>query len=362
MSEEPLKIIRGFIETLPYGIMILDRDGQVTAMNRNCSFMLNIRSVDNLGRFYGEIIEPRLKSIIDQFVQHIKEAGFVIEHQVKVTLPGNVQIMIGISGTVLCDEQVQNYGILLIFREMTATQELERMREIDALKTDFVATVSHDLKAPLTSICGYADVLIMFSPDKFNKEEMEYLKIIKQEGLRLTRMINDMLNVAAIEAGSLSLKTELCSLKEVLHNVIRIAVLNRDRYAFSVEIGDDIPRLWLDKEQMIRVFLNLINNAVKYSPEGGGVDIKSRRLGENIYIDIIDQGMGMSPETVSRLFQKFFRADTNKIKNIKGTGLGLVITKGIVEAHGGTIAVTSEEGKGSTFSVILPISLEHHKP
>ena len=361
LSEEAQNILRTVIETLPYGIMLIDWEGKVLGMNRNLSFMLNIATPGSSRKHYSEILDEPLKAIFDKLIEDTKKYGFVFERHNKISLAGNIPILVGMSSSVLRNDQGVPFGISVICRDMSATQELERMREIDKLKTDFLATVSHDLKAPLTSICGYADVLIKFSGDKFNSEELGFLQIINEEGMRLTRMINDMLNVATIESGALKLKSEQVILGDIIHEVIKVSLMQNKKINFIVNIDSKIPSLWLDKGKMMNVFLNLVNNAIKYSSDEGTIRIEGYVKDENVYIEVIDRGVGMSQEMLSHLFEKFFRGDSNKTRGIKGTGLGLVIAKGIVEAHGGSITVKSQLGEGSTFSVILPLRLSNHK-
>ena len=354
-------IIGSVIEALPYGVILIDLEGNVLGINRNISFMLNISETAPCQKHYTDILDESLKVIFEELIRETKKLGAVLERQVEIFLFGTVSIFVGISGSVLKDGEGSPFGIIITCREMTATQELERMRELDKLKSDFISMVSHDLKSPLTSICGYADVLLQFSGEEFNNEETEYLQIIKKEGLRLTKMINNMLNVAAIESGTIHLNLEETALKDIILEVIKISAVDEGKYDFSVTLAPEIPILRLDKEQMVRVFLNLVNNAVKYSPNGGSIKVEGYIKEKNVCVDVSDNGIGMSQETLSHLFEKFFRANSEEVKEIKGTGLGLVIIKGIVEAHGGCIVVKSQAGEGSTFSVILPYRLSTHK-
>ena len=349
-------------ETLPYGILILDTEDRIIGINRNCSFFLNITDPEPQARTYRQVLSENIEGSLSRVIQETRDKGYMLERTLRLSLSGGVQITAAVSSSLLCETGGIIYGMVIVFKEMTASQELERMRELDELKSLFISTVSHDLKAPLTSICGYADVLLQFSGEKLDEEETEYVRIIKQEGLRLTNMINDMLNVASIESGNLHLRPVLCSVKDILYDVLKVSVIDKARHSFFVDLEEGLPALWLDRDQMVRVFINLINNAVKYSPEGGTIKLRAYVKERNLQVDVIDPGVGMSQETLNHLFEKFFRARSDAVSQIKGTGLGLVITKGIVEEHGGIMAVKSNEGKGSTFSVILPLRLSEHKP
>jgi signal transduction histidine kinase len=267
-----------------------------------------------------------------------------------------------LSGSFLQSDDKPHNEIVVVCREMSARQEIERMKELEKLKTDFMSSITHDLKAPLTSIIGYADLLLETSKEGMTAEEIEYVSIIKQEGVRLTRMINDILNATRIEYGRLQLSPEQVFLKDIIEEVVKKFGIHKDKFNFTVTADSSLPQLWLDRELIERVFMNLVSNAVKYSPDGGSIKVDIYVQGQNVRVDVIDSGIGLSPESLSHIFEKFFRVRSEATKGIGGTGLGLVIVKGIVEAHGGSMTVSSTHGQGSIFSVILPLALERHKP
>jgi signal transduction histidine kinase len=363
ISDDNLKsFFHNFIESLPCGVMILDGCGNIVDLNRNISFMMNILGSEPVGSHYSSLLGPKLKNIFDKLMEGIMAQGFVLDLEAPLSVGTESEVMLSLSGSFLLDEDKPRNEVIVFCREMTARQEIERMRQLEKLKNDFISSITHDLKAPLTSVIGYSDLLLETCADKLQPEEAEYLGIIKQEGMRLTRMINDILNVAKIESGKLQLKPEQIHIKEIIDEVMKVAGAQKDKYSFEASIDNSIPNLWMDKELITRVVMNLVSNAIKYSPQGGQVKVSAYILEENLRIDVSDQGMGMSEESLAHLFEKFFRVKSDATKGISGTGLGLVITKGIVEAHGGSMNVASQLGKGSTFSVILPLSLQSHKP
>ncbi|MCM8774097.1 MAG: ATP-binding protein [Candidatus Omnitrophica bacterium] len=350
--------IHSLIESLPYGIMVLDHDDRIQELNRNFSFIFNINIADVKGKNYKDVIESKFVDVFSNLIEDTKVKGFVMDRQISVPILGGVEITIALSGSALKDKDNNFYGLTIICREMTATRELERMRELDKLKSDFISSVSHDLKTPLTSIIGYTDILMQLAKEKSLSEESDYLKIIMQEAMRFARMIDDIINMAKIESGKLQLKKELASLKEIVEEVIKIVIVQAEKFKFIVNFDNSIPLISIDKVQMKRVFLNLVSNAIKYSPQGGEIRIDGYTKGDNVYVDVIDHGIGMSEEALSHMFEKFYRVESDATKGITGTGLGLAITKGIIEAHGGTIVVRSKLGEGSTFSVIFPLTMK----
>lgn len=353
---------RNFIESLPYGVMILNAEGNILELNRNISFMLNILGLDPVNSHYSQVLSSHLKPTFDRLLEGIKEHGFVLELEVPLSVGTGLEVVMSLSGSFLQNEDKPHNEIVVVCREMSARQEIERMKELEKLKTDFMSSITHDLKAPLTSIIGYADLLLETSQEKMPPEEIEYVGIIKQEGVRLTRMINDILNATRIEYGRLELSPEQVTLKEIIEEVVKKFGIHKDKFNFTVTADSQLPLLWLDREFVERVFMNLVSNAVKYSPDGGLIKIDIYAQGSNVRVDVIDNGIGLSQESLSHVFEKFFRVKSEATKGIGGTGLGLVIVKGIVEAHGGSMTVSSTSGQGSIFSVILPLALERHKP
>lgn len=347
------------IECLPYGIMLLDSCGIIQEFNKNIAFMLNLSGLSR-NKTYQEVCPAEISGIISQAIIDAREMGASMERRAKINIAGKVDITAAISVCVIQTQSGSIEGFVVICREMTAVQELEKMREFEKLKSDFIAGISHDLKNPLSSILGYVELLMDTVKTKVGKQDFEYLKIIKDETLWLANMINQMLAAARIESGVLKLEYGLVDLNSIIDQAIKLLPLGK--VSVQIEFSPQVPLLWLDKEQMIRVFMNLISNAIKYSPDKATVTVKGYIQDQRIKIDIIDQGIGMSQQTLSHLFEKFFRVKSEKTKGIKGTGLGLVVAKGIVEAHGGEITVTSQLAKGSVFSVNLPLVLATNQP
>ncbi|MBD3246013.1 MAG: PAS domain-containing protein [Candidatus Omnitrophica bacterium] len=354
---------RSLLESLPYGVMILNQQGLILHMNRNMSFMLNITEPEAENVSFRDVLPREISRTVQQMVDDTTSYGFVMDRRISVNVAEKAEVLMAMSGSILRDEEGQPAGITLICREMTATRELDRMRELDKLKDDFISSVSHDLKNPLSSILGFSDILLEMAKEKDLSEETEYLQIIRQESRRLSGMIGQMLSLARIESGMLHLKVGKVVLKEVVSEVLKVlSVQSKGKHDFRAEMDDEIPELWLDREEISRVIMNLVSNAMKYSPEGGPVTVRGFVRGENVHLEVHDKGIGMSEETLSHMFEKFFRETGGEAQRVPGTGLGLVITKGIVEAHGGTISVESAVGDGSVFSVILPLWLRDKKP
>jgi PAS domain S-box-containing protein len=243
-------------------------------------------------------------------------------------------------------------------RESALAQEQlanERLRELDAMKDEFVALVSHELRTPLTSIKGYTELILDGSAGELNDEQRTMLAVVDRNNGRLFRLINDLLFVAQINGGRLEVELEDVDLAAIAVESIADARPRAAVAQLSLAFEcDQAPTVRADPVRLGQVFDNLISNAIKFTPAGGHVELTVSLVGEQAMIVVADSGMGMSAEDQRRLFTRFFRTEAAAM--IQGTGLGLSITKAIVDAHGGSISVESSLGKGTRFTVSIPSS------
>ncbi len=246
-----------------------------------------------------------------------------------------------------------NYmGRILALRDVTAE------REIADMKNEFVSTVSHELRTPLTSIKGYVDLILDGSAGDINEMQEEFLGIVKENSDRLVELINEMLDISRIESGRVHLKVEPLDISNSIDGAVDTfrAVLSQTDRSIDVHVPENLPQVVADPDRVGQVLINLISNAIKYSPGGGKVSITAGETGDFVTVSVSDQGLGISREDQKRLFTKFYRVDTAMTREIGGTGLGLSISKTIVELLGGEIGCKSRPGKGSTFWFSLPLA------
>lgn len=242
-------------------------------------------------------------------------------------------------------------------RTRELTQALEEVRLISKRKTDFISSVSHELRTPLTSIKGYAAILIAEKLGQLPPPVKQRLEKINTHSDELVHMVNDLLDIARIESGKTTMRIEAQNLKEIIGNIADLIMIQckNKNIELATDVQEKLPPVLADRSQIERVFINLLGNAVKFTPEKGKISIAASRKDGMVQIDVSDTGIGIPPEAQVKLFQEFYRVDNAVNQQVKGTGLGLALVKHIVEAHRGTIWLTSVPEKGSTFSFTMPL-------
>ena len=280
---------------------------------------------------------------------------------------GDVELMsILISEAGVAIENLQLYEALkeshdeLEGRVTARTQELAQANEelvrLNKMKSDFVSAVSHELRTPLTSIKGYTALVRGGRLGPVTKEQSERLEKINRHTDFLSNLISDLLDIARIEAGRMEMMIKpipLTRLIDTVHDLLTPQMKEKD-LVLKAELPSDLPPILADENSLQRVFVNLLSNAIRFTPHKGVITIRAVPKNDHLEVSIIDNGIGISPEDLSKIFTEFYRADNPINRERKGTGLGLTLVKQIVEAHGGKIEVTSEVNKGSTFSFTLP--------
>lgn len=231
-------------------------------------------------------------------------------------------------------------------------------KELERLKMDFYAMITHDLRSPAASIQSALELLLDESTGPLNSVQAELVKLAHQASHHLLELINDFLDYSQIEAGYLRLDIGPVDIAEIVSEAVAYAevLAQPRRQTISVDIPSDLPKAQGDAQRLRQVLDNLLSNAIKYTPEGGRITVTVRLTQDAFAISVQDTGIGIPPEELPNLFSKYHRARDARSRGIKGTGLGLLIVKEIVEAHGGRIEVQSEPGRGSTFTVFLPRS------
>jgi signal transduction histidine kinase len=235
-------------------------------------------------------------------------------------------------------------------------RDVSSQRELDRLKDDFVATVSHELRTPLTSMMGFLQMIRDGEAGELNPEQERFLSIVYRSSERLQRLVGDLLFVSRLDSGGLQLQLQPVYIDEVLREAVETVdgIVRSHDLKLSTELGP-VPPVDADRERVSQLFANLLSNAVKFTPAGGEIVARTYSRNGVVVAEVEDTGIGIPEGEQDRLFQRFFRSSTASAQAIPGTGLGLVISKAIAEAHGGAIHVRSSPGTGTCFSVTIPV-------
>ncbi len=246
------------------------------------------------------------------------------------------------------------------FNEMAEDLEIEASQrdQLDRLKDEFVLTASHELRSPLTSVQGFAE-LLMLDRESLTPRQAETVEIILDNCRHLVRLLNDLLDLARSDAGRLAIKPTPIEVAPLIEDAARTmrAQTEVSRQTLAVEIEPGLPQIDVEADRIRQILVNLLTNAHEYSPEGASIKVAARAAGADVEIAVTDNGPGIPAEQLERIFDRFTRGDAGLTQRVGGTGLGLAISKSLVELHGGTISAESTPGEGSTFRFRLPI---HH--
>ncbi|MEY2845247.1 MAG: hypothetical protein RL076_793 [Chloroflexota bacterium] len=352
--------------SIPSGLVLIDRHGQVLRHNPSFLQMWGLQQAQVGANFrlpfdILSLILPRFhdSAAFSDFCtkgQATPDQEFAIHLKLR-----NPHQELSIMSVPTRDSSEQITGRLWVIHDLT------REKEADRLKTEFTSMVSHELRTPLTSIMGYSDILLTreFSAD----DQRRFLKILRQEAENLDNLVNDILDFARIEANTVRINRWTVPLQELSGDLSRQLQRQHvfDKHTITVDIASDTPPVHADKDRVRQIITNLLTNAAKYSPEGGEIVMRIRELtdlpdqhptGRFVCISVTDTGIGIAPDHLQRIWDRFMRVDNSNTKSIGGTGLGLSIVKGLVELQGGRVWATSVLNKGSTFSFTLPVAGE----
>lgn len=351
---EDKKKIEAIINGLTDGILVLDREGRLVLANPFASRLLGIGEED-AGRELVEILQRREGKVdfAGVSLRAAMEEVFKHAHSVKgeMSLMTEPPIIFQVLWVPLLDAGRNATGAIVLLHDVTDFVELDRM------KSDFISMVSHELKTPLTSIKGFVRLLSAGRVGPVNEKQLHYLEIVTQQTESLTELINDLLDLSRIESGVMEVRREPVWLREVIREVLQgLENMAREKgVALGESVPAGMPAVSGDAYRIAQIFTNLIHNAVKFTPPRGEVHVEGEWDAEWCRIRVRDTGMGIPAQDLERIFDKFYQVDSSSTRQQSGTGLGLCITRQLVAAHGGEIGVESELGKGSIFTVTLPI-------
>ncbi|SEF68935.1 two-component system, OmpR family, phosphate regulon sensor histidine kinase PhoR [Caloramator fervidus] len=328
------------LKSMDDGVIVFDNNQNIILINPAAKKMFDIKE-DVTGKHLIEVVKNL--DLEDLIKENIEE-----EVELKISFPEVKYFKIRTTKVYNNDKANEDLGTLMVIQDVTKMKMLENMR------SDFVANVSHELKTPLTSIKGFAETLKDVEDDKLRRK---FLDIINIEAERLTKLINDILTLSELENKDYAINFEKLNVIELIEEVIYIMnplAKNKD-IIIDFENNCNEIIIYGDRDKFKQMMINLIDNAIKYTNEGGKVLLKALKLDKQVEIYVIDNGIGIPKEHLPRLFERFYRVDKARSRSLGGTGLGLAIVKHIVNLMKGKIDVYSEVGEGTTFKITFPL-------
>ncbi|MBD2187498.1 ATP-binding protein [Pseudanabaena mucicola] len=340
------------------GILIIDEDGYIVFANPSAAKIFGIGIEQFIGILFG--------------VPNDLNNRFEINHLINFEEVGGSEMQ------VVEIEWNQQPAYLISLHDVTERLQMEeKLRESNQelmqatlLKNEFLANMSHELRTPLNAILGMNEGLQDGVFGAINEKQLKALQTVEKSANHLLSMINDILDVAKIESGQVTLDLALTSIEELCHS--SLVFIKQQSYQkhlqLEIKVAPNLPKLLIDERRMRQVLINLLSNAVKFTPTGGRITLEASKLVRedglkaDLVMTVTDTGIGISPENIKKLFRPFIQIDSALNRQYAGTGLGLALTKNIVELHGGRVGVTSKLGGGSCFTIEIPYDLESSSP
>ncbi len=329
------------------GVVAVDLDGRIMHLNEAACRILETRPGESAGRTIGEL--TTVTDLLEAVSTGLRDGA---PRRQEIAMPGRKgDRTIGLRSTPLGDSHGRPVGLLLVMNDLTDLRRLERVRK------DFVANVSHELKTPVSAIRMLVETLI--EDEKMEPaEHRRFLERAGDQAVRMSSLIDDLLTLSRVESAEARPEHVLLDLREPVEDSVEAltAAAQTREVTLETSLPGEPVEVRADAESLRQAAGNLIDNAVKYSPSGGRVAVKLRSEGREAIVEVSDSGPGIGPEHLDRIFERFYRVDKARSREMGGTGLGLAIVRHIAIAHGGRVAVESALGKGSVFRLHLPLS------
>jgi PAS domain S-box-containing protein len=322
------------------GIVAVDRDGRVVLWNAAAEGITGVPQAEAIGHTTVQVLQRDLESPDDEVP---------LGQRLVSILRGGEEVWLSLSEAVMRDPLGAVAGRIFAFRDISSD------RMVEQVKSDFVAAVSHELRTPLTSIYGFAETLLRQDIPFGEEERRIFLGYIASESERLTEIVDQLLNVARLDAGDLQVELGRIDVGSVVSEVVE-TVEGANGHSFEIDLPEEPLAAEADPDKVRQVFNILVENALRYSPEGGKVTVGARRNADRVEVRVVDEGTGIPAAEREWIFRKFYRAGSAARDGAAGTGLGLFIAKELVNAMGGRIWVDSTEGEGSSFAFELPVA------
>jgi PAS domain S-box-containing protein len=357
--------LRALVEASPLAIVGYDANGNVVSWHGGAERLFGWTSAEVVGGPLDHVPPDKIDELHQLRERVLRNGDSLTDLETVRLRKDGSKIEVSISTAALHDPAGRLSGVVAVYSDIAERRRAaanQRAREAaeaaNRTKSQFLANMSHELRTPLNAIIGFSELLEDQAYGDLNERQHKYVTNILSSGRHLLQLVNDILDLAKVEAGRLTVEASEFTVGTALDDMQRIVepLALAKRIALTVECGVDLPRLTADRPKVKQILYNLVSNAIKFTPEGGRVDVAAREQAEGIVISVADTGIGIAKEDLERVFLEFEQLDSSYARQQEGTGLGLALTRRLVELHGGRIWVESEIGRGSTFSFVLPLT------
>ncbi len=350
--------VENLVENAADLIISTDLDDRILTWNRGAEVLFGYSKDEVVGKHLAILLPPERFHELEEIRAKVQISGGLRDIEVRGKRKDGVLIYLSLSVSPIRDLQGKIVGFLRIAKDITEKKRYERrLKELDKLKSDFVSNVSHELRTPLTSIKGSVENMLDGLTGSLNEKQIRYLVRIKSNTDRLSRLINDLLDLSRIESGRVEVRPTRLPLTALAEEVAEHLKPLATEKLIRIEVPSPDPSAtaWADRDKVTQVLVNLVGNALKFTPKEGKVTVAlAKNDNDYVQISVADTGPGILPEEANKIFSKFYQVTNIAKQKPIGSGLGLAISKALVEMHGGKIWVESEVGRGSTFYFTLP--------
>ncbi len=345
LEEERGKIV-AIMENLVEGVLAFDPQGQVMFSNPSACRILGLDGQQLIGRSVWEVIR---NAQLAELVERSRGLALPESHRVEMNLHAPTPMAVEVYGLPFPLVH-ENNGSVLVLHDVTELRRLEQVR------AEFIDNVSHELRTPLAAIIGYLETLID-EPSLDTPNNRKFVHVAHQHAERLSRLVDDLRSLSEIESGKVVLRCQAVGLKDIVNEVVEMfqSQVQKKQLRLDNQI-DEEARVWTDRDRIIQILLNLVDNAIKYSSEGGSIVFQMQQLDTSLVLQVQDTGQGIPSTDLVRITERFYRVDRARSREEGGTGLGLSIVKHLVNLLNGQLRIHSELGKGTTVEIELPIS------